>query len=90
MEDVVMEAREKIEGLYGQLNKVKNNLENANTAKRKAEEELQKTVKDARKAVESHKEVMEGLKAELEEAEEDQTLAVEHGFEKKRAQVECL
>jgi phage-related tail protein len=90
MEDAVMEACDKIEGLDGQLNKVKNNLENANTGKRKAEEELQQTVKDARKVVESHKKVMEGLKAELEEAEEDQTLAAEHGFEKRRAKVECL
>jgi len=32
------EAREKIEWLDGQLTEVKNNLENANIAKRKADE----------------------------------------------------
>jgi len=35
-------------------------------------------------------EAMEGLKTELEDAEEDHALAVEQGFEKAWAQVECL
>jgi len=45
-------------------------------------------VKDARKAAKSHKEAMEGLKAELEGPEEDHTLVVEQGFEKARAHVD--